>query len=616
MTSKSWLPSYIDSRITRRRFLKGTAAGAGAAALLACGGDGDGGSDLKIDTGAESREPGTVWFAKNNFKLPDESAQAVRGGIYRDHLNADVISHWDPTPQESANAGYGAPAYEFLMHRNRGPGVDPTTVAYQTPVPALSEGMEIGADGLSVIFTLRKGVKWSNFAPVNGREMDIDDWRTSTERHFEQGTYARQLDLALEKVSYPDADHMVWHLKAPLAPLFDRIFDRTFAYHILPKEGNVNQALVERQTIGTGPRQLKTSDPSIKVEWQKNPDYWGGDPFIDEWHFPIIPEYANRYAQFVTGGIMNFEPSARDALQLAQDAPETVIVASELDTENACRVRMGKNNPQAFAWGQDPRVRIAIRISTDYKSIGEFLSNKKEFEAAGIPVEVAPMTHVMAVPAFWLDPEKGEYQKEFGLPLDENFNYNPALAKQLVEAAGFETPLHLPLHLSIGASGEASEANILVGDSMKQSGVWDLEVRRIPRSEFRVNYNINAAYDGIQQQSCSAGAGTDYVMFRDYFSSGHRSGPPAVTDPEIDRLAIKQRETMDIEERNAVFVEIQKVWAQIMPLPPGRHRFTEFSFRWPWLHNSNYAANRSSNPDLGLHKHWLDVDMPNRDTPL
>ena len=105
-------------------------------------------------------------------------------------------------------------------------------------------------------------------------------------------------------------------------------------------------------------------------------------------------------------------------------------------------------------------------------------------------------------------------------------------------------------------------------------------------------------------------------MFRDYFSSGHRSGPPAVTDPEIDRLAIKQRETMDIEERNAVFVEIQKVWAQIMPLPPGRHRFTEFSFRWPWLHNSNYAANRSSNPDLGLHKHWLDVDMPNRDTPL
>jgi hypothetical protein len=65
-----------------------------------------------------------------------------------------------------------------------------------------------------------------------------------------------------------------------------------------------------------------------------------------------------------------------------------------------------------------------------------------------------------------------------------------------------------------------------------------------------------------------------------------------------------------------VIKEIQRYWAKVMPLPPGRHRYTEFAFRWPWLHNSNYAENRQSNPDIGLHLHWLDPDMPNRETSL
>jgi hypothetical protein len=104
-------------------------------------------------------------------------------------------------------------------------------------------------------------------------------------------------------------------------------------------------------------------------------------------------------------------------------------------------------------------------------------------------------------------------------------------------------------------------------------------------------------------------------MFRDYHSKAG-TVPPAIVDPEIDRLAELQRKTIDIEARNQVFKDIQLYWAKVMPLMPGQHRYTVFTARWPWLHNSNYAQNRTANPDLGLHLHWLDKEMPNRDRAI
>ena len=80
--TQSWLPGYAGRRIKRRRFIGGVAAGGAAAALLAaCGGDGSGTQLIKGD---DARKPGTVWSGKNNWKLEDETKQAVRGGTFPD----------------------------------------------------------------------------------------------------------------------------------------------------------------------------------------------------------------------------------------------------------------------------------------------------------------------------------------------------------------------------------------------------------------------------------------------------------------------------------------------------------------------------------------------------
>jgi peptide/nickel transport system substrate-binding protein len=83
---------------------------------------------------------------------------------------------------------------------------------------SLAEAMEIAQDGTNVTFTLRPNVKWHPIAPVNGRVMDMDDWKSSMDRFLAVSPQRVNLVEILDKVEYPDARHMVWKLKFPYAP--------------------------------------------------------------------------------------------------------------------------------------------------------------------------------------------------------------------------------------------------------------------------------------------------------------------------------------------------------------------------------------------------------------
>src|SRR5687767_11948468 len=124
MKSRAWVASYRPG-ITRRKFLAGAAAGAGAAALIACGGGG--GSDLKLDDAATARVPGTVWNSRNDWKLADETKEAVRGGIYRNVRTSDMSGHFDAIALMSSEIPFSGHMYEQLMVLNRRPGIDPAT---------------------------------------------------------------------------------------------------------------------------------------------------------------------------------------------------------------------------------------------------------------------------------------------------------------------------------------------------------------------------------------------------------------------------------------------------------------------------------------------------------
>lgn len=509
--------------------------------------------------------------------------------------------------------------YELLMSRNRGPGIEPSSLASSQPVGALAESWEISDDGLTITFNLRRGVKFQKVSPVNGRVMDIDDWRMSQERHLTSGAYRGAIDGILDKTEFPDQTHMVWRLKAPFAPIFDRIYHDKFAYPILPKELNGDISLAERTAIGTGYKIVDRYQPSLAMEYRKHPDYWGGDPFVDRWHQPIIPEYANRYSQFVNGNIIDFDPTAKDILLLHRDAPDAVIVAEPIPENYASRMRWGRQNPSQQPWA-DPRVRIAARRSIDFKTIGEFLSNKADLERNGISVNLAPMTHLPRNLSYWLDPEKGELGA-----LSANYLYDPAEARKLTAAAGYNEAISLPFYVALEA-GEIPDETQLVMDSIDKSGAFKLDTVRVPTAREHDRYRLEGLYDGLIPQSSSSDD-ADYFVMLDYHSQG-RVGTrglqhQAYPDPRMDALGEAQRREVDLEKRYGLLKDFQMLVAELMPAIPGRHQFTTFSFRWPWVHNLGFGTTSGNwsgassptkgMPVLGGHLHWLDKDMPNRE---
>ena len=615
------MPSYIDSRITRRRLLKGTAAGAGAAFLIACGG-GDGGSS-SLQSASNALEPGAVWAAKDTWTLEDETKNAVRGGIYRGVRTGDQSGHFDFITLASSESVAGHHTNEHLMAAARRPGLDPSSVEANTAIPALASAWEFSPDGTSITFTMRESVKWQDIHPINGRVMDIDDWRSTDQRFREVGQYRGQMPSIAERSEFPDDKTMVWKLISPFAGIQELISNIQWTYMVQPKEVNSSSVLAESTIIGTGYKMLDKHQPAIAYEYKKNPEYWGGDPFIDRWHVPIIPEYANRFAQFITGNIQDFTPTARDVLLLADDAPETVIVAQQIPTTRTDWMQFGADTPEediqnTRPWA-DPRVRIAIRRAINFKAIGELESNKVNLEAAGIPIEILPNTHVNRHPGFWLNPEEGEYDGD----LNNNFLFNVAEAKKLIAAAGFgDAPI--PMNYYVQATqGEIAENNKLVLDSLKDSGIFDLNVVLSPnRRDFRERRAFLRA-DGFIAQ-VGHNAEVDRIVYRQHHSQGNAGrSDHSFPTAEIDALIIKQRQTIDVEARWGVLKDLQHVLAAHMGQVPGRHNFTTLGFRWPWLHNIGHgepAVGSNSpprgRPFLGGHLQWLDKDMPNRDTPI
>src|SRR5687768_2794866 len=271
----------IFNRLTRRRFLTTVGAGAGAAALVACGGTDSGG--FKFEEAASARQPGSVWFSANDWKLEDETKQAVKGGVYPASMDSDQAGSFDALLSAPSQVPYSGHVHEYLMGRQRSPGVDPKSSEAQIPVPLLAQNMEMANDGATVTFTLRPGVKFHQVAPVHGRVMDMEDWKTTLDRFLAISPQREALVGILDKIEYPDSTHMVMKLQHPYAPFVDRIWSERFAFPVYPKELNRDQNLAASASIGTGFKTLDKHQPAITMEYKKNPNYWGGEVFIDRW---------------------------------------------------------------------------------------------------------------------------------------------------------------------------------------------------------------------------------------------------------------------------------------------------------------------------------------------
>ena len=160
-------------------------------------------------------------------------------------------------------------------------------------------------DHLTYRFQLRKGVRWQDISPVNGRELVAEDVVFSYERQRTPGYSNAPLLQNLQTVEaegpytlritvnpgFPDADFLL-----SLADGHTKV--------VAEEAVNVNGDLREGPVIGSGPWIWRSTRDNVGSVFEKNPDYFEkGLPFADTFVIRVIREEETRLAAFLAGEV-------------------------------------------------------------------------------------------------------------------------------------------------------------------------------------------------------------------------------------------------------------------------------------------------------------------------
>jgi peptide/nickel transport system substrate-binding protein len=196
--------------------------------------------------------------------------------------------------------------------------------------PDLAERWEY-LDDKTLVFYLRKGVKFHNKPPVNGREVKAPDVKYSLERFAARSGFRSRFD-DVERIEIVDDYTVKIITKHPFAPMLINLATPSYCV-ILPKEvedkyGDFNKA---EAAIGTGPFTLESYERGIKLVFKRNPNFYvKGLPYLDGVEWQITPDAAARLSLLRTGKVEFLHVhgflQGEEARPLLQTNPELRVV--------------------------------------------------------------------------------------------------------------------------------------------------------------------------------------------------------------------------------------------------------------------------------------------------
>ncbi|MCL4188016.1 MAG: ABC transporter substrate-binding protein [Rhodobacteraceae bacterium] len=199
------------------------------------------------------------------------------------------------------------------------------------PIPILAEGVEISADGLTYVFTLRQGVKFHN-----GKEMTARDVKASLERYRKVGATANL--LAPVREIEITGDHEVTFHMVTATPTFLEAFASPRAPAVIIPEEDAEAEAGKTSLIGTGPYRIVEYVPDSHVTIEKfadysqdtrqeGPDGFGGrkTAYLDTVTFRIIPEPGAQVAALEAGEVHILEQIPVPAARRLESNPDIVL---------------------------------------------------------------------------------------------------------------------------------------------------------------------------------------------------------------------------------------------------------------------------------------------------
>ena len=475
--------------------------------------------------------------------------------------------------------------------------------------PNLVESWSVSQDGRTVTLNLRKGVKWQNRPPVNGREFTADDVVYNLQRiagkfPVRGKVFYRAADLlAMDDAVAADKYTVKITLKAPTVALISSMSSNYNT--VVPKElvekcgGTLDDT--RNCTIGTGPFMLKTFEDGALAAWDRNPDYFKKDehgqqlPYLDQVKWTWFGDVATIVAALAVGKAAMY-----------QRVGDVEIKA--LKTTQA-KVRM-KPYDKAVVWGaflnitrppfKDVRLRTAIDL---------VMERRKSLDNVQGDI---PWTWSAFLPRVYGDfalPEE-EVQKRSGFRDDKTEDVKTA--RKLLEEAGYGPSNLLKLKIYASATSTCGrECPVLFADQINThlKGLAEAAPAPIPSAE-RASRLAEADYD-FMFFGWSAFPDPSDLMISWLHSKGLRNSS-RYNSPQMDKLLEEQDRTFDHEKRKQLLWQVQRLALDDRPVLVWGNTWAIMVMQpnlFGWTPGSDEAG---GDIFYGLDKVWLG-DMPTPD---
>jgi peptide/nickel transport system substrate-binding protein len=168
------------------------------------------------------------------------------------------------------------------------------------PIPALARSVPtranggVSADGRTIIYHLRPGVRWQDGAPFSSRDVAFT-WRAIVDgRNAVSST--RGYDL-ISSVETPDPLTAIVHLRRAWAPAVQTLFtygDQPMPLlpaHLLEHADRAQWERFDTHPVGTGPFALRTWERGARLVYTANHTYYRGDPHAGQVVVLVVPDF-------------------------------------------------------------------------------------------------------------------------------------------------------------------------------------------------------------------------------------------------------------------------------------------------------------------------------------
>ena len=281
-----------------------------------------------------------------------------------------------------------------------------------TAVPTYENG-GITRDGKTIVYHLRRGVRWQDGAPFTADDV-IFSWRAvMNKKNNVPSTVGYD---AITRIDRRGPYDIAVHLREPYAPFIGTFFAPSadpypvLPEHLLARYDNLNQIAFNSKPVGTGPFVVDRWQRGSKIVFRANPHYWRGAPKLHEiWYSPVSDE--NTVATLMQSHAADLEYRAA-ATYYDRLSKIDGYVATLTPFTGYGQLGINVRSPVVA----DVRVRRALWYALD------------------TPAIIRDVTHGVDVVGFSDQPEfSWAYD-----PAVPHYAYDPARARALLDAAGWK----------------------------------------------------------------------------------------------------------------------------------------------------------------------------------